>query len=330
MIKANGFSYQKCEYVYIKEFKDNKWQEGYLSTEDTINISVMSTSLHYGQQAFEGLKAYKVSDGSINLFRVKENAKRFIKSCSRMMMPVISEDEFTKIIVELVKANKKYIPETNKSEALYIRPLMIGVGPKLGVGPSNDYMLIVTVTPVGAYFNNLAKTRCLTTFYDRAAPNGTGMVKVGPNYGSSLYALSSVKALGYNDAVFLDPLTHTKIEEVGAANFFGITYDNKYITPKSNSILPSITNDSLKVIARDYLSLEVIEEDVYINDLKRFKEASACGTGALITPISSITHLGEETAFLTHDKSLKLKEILTNIQYSLIPDKYNWITKIKL
>lgn len=328
MSKVNGFNYSKTDYIYIKEFKDNKWSEGRLEESDQITISAMSPALHYGQQAFEGIKAYMNDNDEINLFRIKDNAKRFKTSCERLLMPTLTEDEFIEAIKTVVLANKKYIPKNNKNETLYIRPLMIGVGDKLGVGPATDYMFIIAVTPVGSYFKEINPIKVLTTNYDRASHNGTGDIKVGGNYAASLYALNEAKSNGYNDCLFLDPKTHTYIEEVGAANFFGITNDNKYYTPNSKSILKSITNDSLKIIAKDYLNLEVIETDININDIGIFKEAGACGTGALITPIGSITHNNKITYFKEHKLSMKLKEILLDIQYGNLEDKYNWIIKI--
>lgn len=328
MSKVNGFNYNKCSYTYIRKYSNGKWQEGKLTKDDHINISVMSPSLHYGQQAFEGIKAYMNNDEDIFLFRIYDNAKRFNMSLDRLLMPKINEDEFVDAIKETVLANKKHIPKNNKKEALYIRPLMIGTGSKLGVGPADEFMFIVAVTPVGSYFDKNNKIDVLVTNYDRAAHNGTGHVKVGGNYAASLYALKEAKDKGYNDCLFLDPKEHKYIEEVGAANFFGITKDNKYYTPKSNSILRSITNESLKQIAKDYLDLEVIETKINILDINKFHEAGACGTGALITPINSITYNDNKTTFNDHTLSFKLKDILLKIQYGEIEDKYNWRFKI--
>lgn len=327
MKKITGFNYQKTDYTYIRTFKDGKWDEGKLVEDDNITISAMSTSLHYGQQAFEGLKAYKNDKDEINLFRVRDNAKRFIKSCRSLLMPEIKEDEFIEAVKKTVLANKDYIPN-NKNQSLYIRPFMIGVGPKLGVGPATEYLFIILVSPVGAYFSEIKPINVLVTEYDRAAPNGTGQFKVGGNYAASLHALNEAKKQGFDDTLFLDPKTRRYVEEVGAANFFGITEDNKYITPISPSILRSITNDSLRIIAKDYLGLEVIETKIPIEDTKEFIEVGACGTGALITPIGSITYNNNRYEYNKHDVSMKLKEILLNIQYGDIPDKYGWVTKI--
>jgi len=328
MKKIKGFNYHKCSFTYIREYKDGKWYKGKLMKEDHINISVMSPSLHYGQQAFEGIKAYMNENEDIFLFRIYDNAKRFNQSLNRLLMPEINEDEFVDAIKKTVLANKEHIPKNNKKEALYIRPLMIGTGSKLGVGPADEYMFIIAVTPVGSYFDKDNKIDVLVTNYDRAAQYGTGHVKVGGNYAASLYPLKEAKELGYNDCLFLDPKEHKYIEEVGAANFFGITKDNKYYTPKSNSILKSITNDSLKVIAKDYLNLEVVETKINILNINDFVEAGACGTGALITPINSITYKDNKTIFKDHTLSFKLKELLLKIQYGEIEDNYNWRLKI--
>lgn len=328
MKKITGFNYNKTDYIYVRNYKDGKWEDGYLQKEDEIKISVMSPSLHYGQQAFEGLKAYKNNDDEIFLFRVKDNAKRFNKSLERLLMPKIPINEFVEAVEKVVLANEKYIPKNNNNQALYIRPLMIGVGEKLGVGPANEFMFIIATTPVGTYFDKPEPIDCLVTNYDRAAQNGTGHVKVGGNYAASLYALKEAKDKGYNDCLFLDPKEHKYIEEVGAANFFGITKDNKYITPKSNSILPSITNDSLRKIAKDYLNLEVVETKINIKDINMFEEVGACGTGALITPVGSITYNNQKTTFNKFETLEKLKEVLLNIQFGKIEDKYNWVKKI--
>lgn len=328
MKKITGFNYTKCNFTYIRKFENNEWNKGSLTKDDHINISVMSPALHYGQQAFEGIKAYMNENDEIFLFRIYDNAKRFNQSLKKLLMPEIKEEEFVSAIKETVLANKDSIPKNNKNQALYIRPLMIGVGSKLGVGPADEYMFIVAVTPVGSYFSQENKIDVLVTKYDRAAQNGTGNVKVGGNYAASLYALKEAKDKGYNDCLFLDPKAHKYIEEVGAANFFGITKNNEYYTPKSNSILKSITNDSLKIIAKDYLNLKVIEDKINILDINKFIEAGACGTGALITPINSITYKDSKTIFKTHTLSMKLKELLLKIQFGEIEDKYNWRLKI--
>jgi branched-chain amino acid aminotransferase len=331
MILKKGFVYNKTDYNYISYYKDGKWDLGTLRTEDTLTISAMSTSLHYGQECFEGLKAYRRADGRVQLFRVGDSAVRFQTSCERLMMPLIPTDVFIEAVKKVVRANEKFVPPYGKGESLYIRPFMIGVGDNLGLRPAPEYIFCIIVSPVGSYFDSQSKPVDLyVSEYDRAAPSGTGHVKVGGNYGASLYAQWNAKKNGYADCIFLDPATHKKIEEVGAANFFGITKDNQYITPKSPSILNSITNRSLKYIAKHMLGLEVVEGDIYIDKLDCILEAGACGTAALITPIGSLTHMGEKHIFPYHMESgpytKRLYETLLGILYGDIEDPQGWIT----
>ncbi len=331
MILKKGFSYSKTDVNYISYWKDGAWDKGTLRSEDTLTISAMSTSLHYGQQCFEGMKAYRRQDGRVQLFRVKDSALRFQMSCERLMMPTVPEEVFIEAVKKVVIANEKFVPPYGKGESLYIRPFMIGVGDNLGLRPAPEYIFSVIVSPVGSYFDSQSKPVDLyVSEYDRAAPNGTGHVKVGGNYGASLYAQWHAKRNGYADCIFLDPQTHQKIEEVGAANFFGITKDLCYITPKSPSILNSITNRSLKYIAQNMLGLKVVEGDVYIDQLDHFNEAGACGTAAIITPIGSLTHHGKKHTFPFHEASgpytQKLYETLVGILYGDIDDPAGWVT----
>ena len=329
--KPKGFSYQKTPYNYIAYYEDGKWGQGSLREDDTITISSLSTALHYGQQCFEGLKAYRRKDGRIQLFRVKDNAERFRQSCQRMLMPQISDETFINAIKEVVLANESFIPPYGTKETLYIRPFMIGVGANLGLRAAPKYIFSVICSPVGSYFSGPAKpVHMLVSDYDRAAPNGTGHVKVGGNYAASLYAQFIAKEQGYSDCIFLDPKTHTKIEEVGAANFIGITKDGKYITPKSQSILNSITNRSLRWLAQNKLGLEVIEGDIYIDQLDLLEEAGACGTAAVIAAIGSITYNNKRHEFPTGDQMGKvmsqLNELLVGIQFGDIEDPNHWVT----
>ena len=244
--KNLGFSYIKTDYRYISYYKDGEWDNGALVEDNVLHISEASTALHYGQQAFEGLKAYRCKDGSINLFRPDQNAARFARSCKRLLMPEFPEERFVEAIKEVVRANADWIPPYGTGGSLYIRPLMIGVGDTIGVSPAPEYIFTVFVMPVGAYFKGgLTPTSFVVSEYDRAAPVGTGAAKVGGNYAASLLPGKEAKKHQFSDCIYLDPLTHTKIEEVGAANFFGITKDNQFITPYSPSILPSITKYSL-------------------------------------------------------------------------------------
>ena len=329
--KAKGFTYVKTNTNYVSYYENGEWSEGILREDDTFTISSTSTALHYGQQAFEGLKAYRRKDGNINLFRVLDNAKRFQLSCERMMMPKIPYDIFIDAVKMTVLSNEEFVPPYGSNATLYIRPFMIGVGDNLGLRPATKYIFSVIVSPVSSYFDGpLKPVDMITAEVDRAAPFGTGDVKVGGNYASSLKAQVSARAAGYGDTIFLDPKTHTKIEEVGAANFFGITHEKAYITPKSPSILDSITNRTLRHIAVHMLSLDVEETEIDIEKLDHIDEAAACGTAAVVTPIGSITHLGHKHQFKYHKEmgpvTSELYRIITGIQKGDIPDPSNWIT----
>ncbi|MBE0700457.1 MAG: branched-chain amino acid aminotransferase [Acholeplasmataceae bacterium] len=327
--KTYSFAYSKTKSNYISYYKDGAWDEGKLQVTDQITISAMSTSLHYGQEAFEGMKAYRRKDGRVQLFRPTDNAKRFQMSCTRMMMPIVSEEKFLDAVVQTVKDNVDFVPPYGSNATLYIRPYMIGIGDNLGLRPAPEYIFGVIVAPVGTYFGGIGKpVDFLVSDYDRAAPYGTGHVKVGGNYAASLYPQYYAKQKGYADCIFLDPKTHTRIEEVGAANFFAITKDNQYITPKSPSILKSITNQSLMYLAKYHLKLEVLEEDVYIDKLDHLAEAGACGTAAIITPLASITHGEKKHVFPANEnigeKTKQLYDLLTGIQFGDVEDPNYW------
>lgn len=328
-----GFSYIKTDYRYISHWKDGKWDEGQLTEDNHLNISEGSAALHYGQACFEGMKAYRTADGSINLFRPYENAKRMQKSCERLLMPAFPEEAFVEAVKETVQANKKWLPPYDSGSSLYIRPLMIGVGNQMGVGPAPEYIFTIFVVPVGSYFKGgLKPSNFIVTEYDRAAPQGTGAAKVGGNYAASLTAGKEAKDKGFSDSIYLDPATHTKIEEVGAANFFGITHDNIFVTPKSPSILPSITKYSLMELAKSRLDLEVEEGDVYIDALDRFKEAGACGTAAVISPIGGIQYRDDFHVFHSETEVgpiiLALYKELTGIQKGDLEAPDGWIEKV--
>jgi branched-chain amino acid aminotransferase len=294
---------------------------------------MFSQVLHYSQQAFEGLKAYATKDGSVNLFRPEMNAKRLQKSCRRLLMPEIPEDEFINAIIEVVKANRKHVPPYGSGASLYIRPVIFGIGDNLGVNAASEFMFIIMTSPVGPYFKGaLRPVRMLVSDYDRAAPFGTGDIKTGGNYASSLLPNRLAKQQGFADCIYLDPVTHTKIDEVGAANFFGITKHGVYVTPVSSSILPSITQDSLKYLAMDKLGLKVEERDVYIDRLDEFAEVGACGTAAAVTPIYEIVHKelviyskeSEKVGFV----STQLYKIMNDIQVGNAKIDYNWIKSV--
>lgn len=328
-----GFNYIKTDFRYISIWKNGKWDEGKLTKDNTITLSEGSPCLHYGQQCFEGLKAYKTKTGDIQLFRVDENAKRMNKSLSQLIMPEIPEEKFIKACIEVVKANKDYVPPYESGATLYIRPFVIGVGDNIGVKPADEYIFSVFCTPVGAYFKDgLSPVNFMIADYDRAAPRGTGGIKVGGNYAASLKSHLIAVERGFADCIYLDPATNTKIEEVGAANFFGITHNNEFITPKSSSILPSITKYSLMHIAKEFLNLNVYERDVFIDNIDEFKEAGACGTAAVITPIGGIEYKNKLHVFHSTTKvgpiTKKLYDILYGIQFGDVEPPKGWIFKI--
>lgn len=332
--KNLGFSYMKTDLRYVSTWKDGNWDEGKLVEDNMLTISEASCALHYGQQCFEGLKAYRAKDGSIQLFRPDQNAKRLNNSCERVMMAQVPEDKFIDACIQVVKANEHYIPPYGTGGALYLRPFVIGVGDNLGVKPAPEFIFSIFCVPVGAYFKGgMAPVNFMIADYDRAAPAGTGAVKVGGNYAGSLMPHQVAVDKGFADCIYLDPATHTKIEEVGAANFIGITKDNKFVTPNSPSILPSITKYSLMHLAKEYLGMEVEERDVLIDNLGEFAEAGACGTAAVISPIGGIEHKGNMHVFYSETEVgpviTKLYETLVGIQYGEVEAPEGWIVEVK-
>ena len=332
--KNLGFSYIKTDYRFIARWKDGKWDNGELTTDSTLHIHEGSTALHYGQQCFEGLKAYRCKDGSINLFRPDQNAERMQNTCDRLLMPQVPTELFIRACKEVVKANEKWVAPYGTGATLYLRPFVIGVGENIGVRPAPEYLFCVFCCPVGAYFKGGMKpSNFLVTDYDRAAPHGTGGVKVGGNYAASLLPHELAAKRQFADAIYLDPKTHTKIEEVGAANFFGITRDNKFITPRSDSILPSITKYSLLHLAKERLGMETIEGDVYINELDKFAEAGACGPAAVISPIGGIQYGDDFHVFYSETEvgpiTKRLYDELTGIQFGDVEAPEGWIVKVE-
>ncbi|SES96741.1 branched-chain amino acid aminotransferase [Natronincola peptidivorans] len=329
-----GFSYMKTDFRYISKWKDGQWDDGKLVEDNQISISEASTALHYGQQCFEGLKAYRTKDGSIQLFRPDQNAKRMNDSCKRIMMPGIPEEKFIDACIQVVKANEAYVPPYGTGATLYLRPFMIGIGDNIGVKPAPEYLFCVFCLPVGPYFKGgMTPVNFIISEYDRAAPYGTGAAKVGGNYAGSLYPHALAVEKGFADCIYLDPLTHTKIEEVGAANFFGITKDDTFVTPVSPSILPSITKYSLMYLAKEYLGMKVEERDVLVDRLDEFKEAGACGTAAVITPIGGIQHKDNFHVFYSETEvgpvTKKLYNTLYGIQFGDVEEPEGWIVKVK-
>ena len=325
-----GFSYMKTPWRFLATWKDGSWNEGELTEDNYLHIHEGSTALHYGQQCFEGLKAYRRKDGGINLFRPDENSKRMNRSAYRLRMPEVPEDFFLDAVKQVVKANQEYVPPYGSGATLYIRPLLIGVGENIGVSPAPEYIFTVFCMPVGPYFKGgLTPTNFIVSDYDRAAPNGTGAAKVGGNYAASLLPGYEAHQRKFSDCIYLDPETHTKIEEVGSANFFGITADNEFVTPKSPSILPSITKYSLLHLAQHSLGLTPVEGDVYLNELDRFVEAGACGTAAVISPIGGIQNGEDFHVFYSETEvgpqTKALYDQLTGIQFGDIAAPTGWI-----
>ncbi|MGX7059548.1 branched-chain amino acid aminotransferase [Vagococcus humatus] len=329
-----GFSYIKTPFRYRATWKNGSWEKGELTEDNYLTIHEGSTALHYGQQCFEGLKAYRRKDGRINLFRPEQNSQRLNRSARRLLMPMVPEEMFLEAVEAVVKANQAYIPPYGTGGSLYLRPLLIGVGENIGVHAAPEYLFTVFCTPVGAYFKGgLKPTNFIVSDYDRAAPKGTGASKVGGNYAASLLPGEEAKGMDYSDCIYLDPSTHSKIEEVGAANFFGITKDGMFITPKSDSILPSITKYSLLQLAEERLGLKAVEGDVYIDQLDQFTEAGACGTAAVISPIGGIFYQDQLHVFYSEKEvgpiTKQLYEELVGIQYGdKVPPK-NWIRIIE-
>ncbi|MFR3733807.1 MAG: branched-chain amino acid aminotransferase [Enterococcus sp.] len=330
-----GFSYIKTPWRFLATWKDGSWNEGELNEDNYLHIHEGSTALHYGQQCFEGLKAYRRKDGGINLFRPDENSKRMNRSAYRLRMPEVPEDFFLDAVKQVVKANQEYVPPYGSGATLYIRPLLIGVGENIGVSPAPEYIFTVFCMPVGPYFKGgLTPTNFIVSDYDRAAPNGTGAAKVGGNYAASLLPGYEAHQRKFSDCIYLDPETHTKIEEVGSANFFGITADNEFVTPKSPSILPSITKYSLLHLAQHSLGLTPVEGDVYLNELDRFVEAGACGTAAVISPIGGIQNGEDFHVFYSETEvgpqTKALYDQLTGIQFGDIAAPTGWIFDVPL
>ena len=293
-----GFGYVKTDYRYVSNFKDGAWDEGGLTTDDTITLSECAGVLQYAQTVFEGMKAYTTEDGHIVTFRPDLNAARMVDSAKRMEMPVFPEDRFVEAVVETVKANAAYVPPYGSGATLYIRPYMFGSDAVIGVKPANEYQFRVFTTPVGPYFKGGAKPITIrVSDFDRAAPHGTGHIKAGLNYAMSLHAIVDAHNQGYDENMYLDAATRTKEEETGGANFLFVTKDNTVVTPKSNSILPSITRRSLLYVAEHYLGLEVEEREVYLDEVKDFAECGLCGTAAVISPVGKIVDHGKDIVF---------------------------------
>lgn len=326
------FGYIKTNVNVRAYFKDGKWSEHEVSTSENISIHMAATALHYGQEAFEGMKAYRGHDGKVRLFRWEENWKRLERSAHGIMMAPVPKDLFKKMIFDVVERNLEFVPPYGSGASLYIRPLLFGSGPQVGVKPADEYMFVVFVSPVGPYFKegfNPVKV-AIVRDSDRAAPLGTGTLKVGGNYAASLRGVEEVHQAGYGAPLYLDAKEKKYIDEIGAANFFGIK-ENTYITPESNSILPSITNKSLMELA-EHLGYKVVRRPIEVTELADFDEVGACGTAAVISPIGEIKDIdtGEVFKYCSDGKpgkvSTNLYEALLAIQYGNQEDPFGWVT----
>ncbi|WP_316609447.1 branched-chain amino acid aminotransferase [uncultured Ruminococcus sp.] len=330
-----GFGYIKTNERFVSNYKDGKWDDGVLTTDDMVTISECAGVLQYAQTVFEGLKAYTTCDGRVVVFRPDLNASRLKDSCERLEMPVYPEEKFIEAIKKVVKANIDFVPPYGTGATLYIRPYMFGTNPVIGVKPANDYQFRVFTTPVGPYFKGGAKPITIkVSDFDRAAPHGTGHIKAGLNYAMSLHAIVTAHEEGFDENMYLDAATRTKVEETGGANFLFVTKDGKIVTPKSNSILPSITRRSLMYVAEHYLGLEVEQREVYFDEVKDFAECGLCGTAAVISPVGKIYDHGKEICFPSGMEEMgpitnKLYETLTGIQMGQIEAPEGWIVEIK-
>ena len=329
-----GFGYVKTDKRYVSNFKNGAWDEGALTDDANIVLNECAGVFQYAQTVFEGLKAYTTEDGHIVTFRPDLNASRLADSARRLEMPVFPENRFVDAVQKVVEANAAYVPPYGSGATLYIRPYMMGTNPVIGVKPADEYQFRMFCTPVGPYFKGGAKPITIrVSDYDRAAPCGTGNIKAGLNYAMSLHAIVTAHADGFDENMYLDPKTRTKVEETGGANFIFVTKDNKLVTPKSDSILPSITRRSLVYVAEHYLGMEVEHREVYFDEVKDFAEAGLCGTAAVISPIGKIVDHGKEILIPSGMEEMgpvtkKLYDTLTGIQMGRIEAPEGWIRRI--
>lgn len=330
-----GFGYVETDQRYVSNFTNGAWDDGALISDSMITMSECAGVLQYAQTIFEGLKAYTTEDGHIVTFRPDLNAERMIDSAKRLEMPVFPKERFIEAITKVVAANEAYVPPYGSGATLYIRPYMFGMNPVIGVKPATDYQFRAFCTPVGPYFKGGVKPLTIkVSDFDRAAPNGTGHIKAGLNYAMSLHAIVTAHEEGYDENMYLDPATRTKVEETGGANFLFVTKDGKVVTPKSDSILPSITRRSLLYVAKEYLGLEVEEREVYLSELDDMAECGLCGTAAVISPVGKIVDHGREICLPSGMQEMgpvtkKLYDTLTGIQMGRIEAPEGWIHVIK-
>ena len=326
-----GFGYIATDKRYVSNYKDGAWDEGVLTDDANVVINECAGVLQYAQTVFEGLKAYTTEDGRIVTFRPDLNAERLEQSAMRLEMPAFPKERFVEAVIQTVKANAAYVPPYGTGATLYIRPYMFGTNPVIGVKPADEYQFRVFCTPVGPYFKGGVKplTICVSDF-DRAAPHGTGHIKAGLNYAMSMHAIMEAHRNGFDENMYLDAATRTKVEETGGANFLFVTKDGKVVTPKSGSILPSITRRSLIYVAKEYLGLDVEEREVFFDEVKDFAECGLCGTAAVISPVGKIVDHGKEICMPSGMEKMgpvtqKLYDTLTGIQMGRLEAPEGWI-----
>ncbi len=330
-----GFGYIKTDLRYVSNYKNGEWDEGCLTEDANIIMNECACVLQYAQTCFEGLKAYTTADGKIVCFRPDLNATRMADSCRRMKMPVFPEERFVEAVVKTVEANCEWVPPYGSGASLYLRPYMFGYDSIIGVKPANEFQFRIFATPVGPYFKGGVRALTLrVSDFDRAAPKGTGHIKAGLNYAMSLYAIVDAHEQGYDENVYLDSATRTHIEETGGANIIFVTKDGKLVTPKSDTILPSITRRSLLQVAKDYLGMEVEEREVSLSEIGEFAECGLCGTAAVISPVGKIVDHGKVYSFSIGESGMgdtikKLYDTLTGIQMGTVTPPEGWVKVIK-
>ena len=329
-----GFGYIKTDYRYVSNYKDGAWDNGSLTTDETVTLHESACVLQYAQTCVEGLKAYRTEDGRVVCFRPDMNAKRMSDTAKRLEMPTFPEDRFVEAVEKVVKANLDFVPPYGSGATLYIRPYLFGSNAVIGVKPATEYQFRIFTTPVGPYFKGGVKPITLRIpDFDRAAPRGTGHVKAGLNYAMSLHAIVDAHNQGYSENMYLDSATRTKVEETGGANIIFVTKDNKVVTPKSDTILPSITRRSLMYVAEKYLGLEAVEREVLVEELSEFKECALCGTAAVLSPVGKVVDHGKEILFPSGMENMgeitkKLYDTLTGIQMGRIEAPEGWLKVI--
>lgn len=329
-----GFGYIKTDYRFVSNYINGAWDEGVLTEDASVVINECAGVLQYAQTIFEGMKAYTTADGRIVTFRPDLNGERMENSAARLEMPVYPKEEFVKAVLKTIKANEAYVPPYGSGATLYVRPYMFGSNPVIGVKPADEYQFRVFTTPVGPYFKGGVKPLTIRiSDFDRAAPNGTGHIKAGLNYAMSLHAIVDAHKQGYDENMYLDASSRTKVEETGGANFLFVTRDGKVVTPKSDSILPSITRRSLMQVAREYLGLEAEEREVYVEELADFAECGLCGTAAVISPVGKIVDHGKEICLPSGMSEMgpvtkKLYDTLTGIQMGTIKAPEGWVVEV--